>query len=135
MKAGLTGTRAGCSKEQIKGLAEVMKDLTELHHGDCLGVDQQAHHLAKQFDVLTVIHPPSNDKLRAFCEGDFILPPKPYLDRNHDIVEAGEFLIAVPGERQEKVRSGTWATIRHARKLGKMIMIIFPDGSSQLENQ
>jgi hypothetical protein len=49
--------------------------------------------------------------------------------RNHDIVDETELLIACPGELAEAVRSGTWATVRYARKLGRPIVIFWPDGS------
>jgi len=53
---------------------------------------------------------------------------KPYLARNQDIVDETEVLIAVPAQKKEIVRSGTWATIRRARKAGRLIYFIFPDG-------
>ena len=33
----------------------------------------------------------------------------------------------------EQLRSGTWATVRHARKLKRPIVIINPDGTLLLE--
>lgn len=75
------------------------------------------------------IHPPINPAKRAWCTGDFTYPEKDYLDRNRDIVNCTDILITCPSGYTEKLRSGTWATIRYARKIGKTVVIIFPDGS------
>jgi predicted Rossmann fold nucleotide-binding protein DprA/Smf involved in DNA uptake len=48
------------------------------------------------------------------------------LERNKDIVSESDFLIAAPDSKKERLRSGTWATVRHARKLGKRVMILEP---------
>lgn len=48
--------------------------------------------------------------------------------RNHDIVDATEWLIATP-KKFEEIRSGTWATVRYAKKVKKPVTIIWPDGS------
>ena len=36
--------------------------------------------------------------------------------------------------QNEILRSGTWATIRYARKKSKKVMLIFPDGTMTKEN-
>ena len=66
--------------------------------------------------------------MRAFCKGDETRKQKDYLDRNHDIVDETELLIACPKEPEEITRSGTWATIRYARKKKKKLRIILPNG-------
>jgi hypothetical protein len=37
-------------------------------------------------------------------------------------------VIAAPMSSAEILRSGTWATIRYARKAGKPVLIIWPNG-------
>lgn len=76
-------------------------------------------------DARIVIHPPGDPKLRAFCEGAYrVMPPQPYLQRNHAIVDASEILFALPLEAERELqRSGTWATIRYARKRGVEVRI------------
>lgn len=118
MIVGFTGTRHGLSNRQRFQLLMWFHDheITELHHGDCLGADQQVHNLALSCAVQPekiIIHPPTDPRLRAFCSGK-VLPEKPYLHRNHDIVEACEMLLAAPHTEVEIQRSGTWATIRYA---------------------
>lgn len=102
---------------------------TELHHGDCIGADAEAHDIAYVCGLTTVAHPPENPAKRAFKRANFINTELPYLDRNKRIVNRTCELIATPGEFKEQVRSGTWSTIRYARKLGRKITIIFPDGA------
>jgi hypothetical protein len=91
--------------------------VTELHHGDCVGWDKQAHDAAKAMGIRTVAHPPSNPSMRAYCEADDVRAPLPYLDRNKAIVAACDRLVAAP-DRPEETRSGTWSTVRHARREG-----------------
>jgi hypothetical protein len=47
-----------------------------------------------------------------------------------DIVVESELLIATPKEVKEQLRSGTWATVRRARKVGIPIILITPDGGT-----
>jgi hypothetical protein len=67
-----------------------------------------------------------NKTLRAFCKGDTVYPEKEYIERNHNIVDNTDMLIAFPSTKTEILKSGTWATIRYARKKGKKIIIIDP---------
>jgi hypothetical protein len=55
--------------------------------------------------------------------------PKPYRVRNRDIVRDTETLIATPSEPVELLRSGTWSTVRFARKLGRAVWVILPNGN------
>jgi hypothetical protein len=58
-------------------------------------------------------------------------PSAPPLERNKHIVHNCGWLIAAPKEDSETLRSGTWATIRYARKLRRPITIVFPNGEVQ----
>lgn len=100
-----------------------------LHHGDCIGADAEAHEAALRMGTLIYIYP-STARTRAWCQGAAMMAaPKPPLDRNPDIVNAGECVIATPGQMVEELRSGTWAAIRYARRVRKPVHIIWPDGS------
>jgi hypothetical protein len=46
-----------------------------------------------------------------------------YMNRNDDLVYACERLIAFPATRAVRIRSGTWATVRRARRLDMPIEI------------
>lgn len=99
--------------------------LTELHHGDCVGVDEYAAHAATVTGICTVAHPPIDTKYRAHHKSVHIIAPREYLERNHDIVDACDFLLALPKDPdKEVVRSGTWATIRYARSINKETFIL-----------
>jgi len=137
MKIGFTGTQKGLTIDQHPKLVDLLKwydeilYISEFHHGDCVGADEQAHGLVRRFmdDTIVVVHPPINPAKRAFCKGDETRKQKDYLDRNHDIVDETELLIACPKEMKEELRSGTWATIRYARRMKKKVRIILPDGN------
>ncbi len=135
MIVGFTGTKLGLTLQQHKALRELFAsfEASELHHGDCVGADERAAYFAQQLSWHIVIHPPSDPKLRAFCSGDETLQEKPYIQRNHDIVDACELLVATPQQNKEELRSGTWATVRYARKKAKPIVFVFPDGSCKIE--
>ena len=100
----------------------------QVHHGDAIGGDASAHDIAREFDAEIHIHPPINPKYQAFCQGDVNYPAKDYLVRDLDIVIACDLLIGMPNSYTEKLRSGTWATIRRARKTSTDHVIIYPNG-------
>lgn len=131
---GFTGTRQGMTPQQKRSVREILGSASTFHHGDCLGSDEQAHDIAKSIGLSVVIHPPSNDSMRAWCDGDESFPEKDYLTRNKDIVDFSSYLIAAPAEEKgEKLRSGTWSTVRYARKVGKKVFVVRPSGA--IENQ
>lgn len=129
---GFTGTRHGMTREQKRRLLLLFEEVANkhrrvvFHHGDCVGADEQAHHLARKFPFKIVGHPPTKDTLRAFCECDEMREPKDYLVRNHEIVDESMYVIAAPQEAEQQLRSGTWATARYAEKRGKLWVIIRP---------
>lgn len=120
MKVGVTATQEGATDQQLREFRLLLIQLgaTELHHGDCVGGDAQAHAIARDLGLKVVIHPPKNPKLRAFCEGDEVRREKDYIPRNHDIVDETDILIGMP-KGPEVLRSGTWSTIRYAIKKDK----------------
>jgi len=133
MKAGFTGTREGLTaKQKVLYLGTLKQKLkcTELHHGMCYGADEQAHRMAILNGVPRIVmHPSTISKAykpySIHSPTEVIeLPPKPPLERNHDIVDATDILIACPKTKEEVLRSGTWATIRYARKQGKEVIIL-----------
>lgn len=131
MRIGFTGTQQGMTDNQLSMVKKMLQDFKpeQLHHGDCIGADEQAHLMANIFDISVTIHPPTDTKKRAFCPAyDLMLPAKPYLERNHDIVDVTDLLIAAPKSSTEELRSGTWATIRYAKKKYKHINIVYPNG-------
>jgi len=80
-----------------------------------------------------VIHPPIVAAKRAWKHAAQTLRPKAYLSRNKDIVRYNEMLVATPGETQNRSRSGTWSTVRFARKMGRPVWVILPNGDLRRE--
>lgn len=136
---GVTGSREGMSQLQVEMVTRILCDLhtTDLHHGDCVGADKDAHMIGLIVGAKIHIHPPIWTKKRANCDVragiDVIYPPKLFLARDHDIVDATSALIATPKQMTEHLRSGTWATVRYARKQRKPIYIIWPTGEVSKE--
>ena len=119
MKIGFTGSRGGLSPDQTYKIVEVLSNCnpSEVHHGDCVGADEQFHNICRDLNIPIIIHPPTNESKRAFCEGGSLQKAKfSYLKRNQNIVDCCDLLIACPETATEKLRSGTWSTIRYARK-------------------
>ncbi len=138
---GFTGTRDGTTPCQRDALRRLLLELdpAEVHHGLCLGADEDFARVCHALWGMAVTqkgHPCDLERWRsddacAFCEEVF--QPAPPLDRNRRIVERTEALVACPGGFEEERRSGTWATIRAARKLGRPVAIIWPDGRVERE--
>lgn len=138
MRIGFTGTQMGLTPAQAASLERyliefvfVLSTRHEYHHGDCIGADAEFHDMvADGFDKV-IIHPPTNKSKRAFCVGETVewREPRKYLKRNADIANECDLLIACPRTMNEEIKSGTWHTIRTMRKLGKKVVIIWPDGS------
>lgn len=128
---GFTGTQNGMTRAQAAVLADLLSGRAVwFHHGDCIGADETAHVVAKGTGYLVAGHPPINPIKRAYCKGfDRLYPEKDYIARNHDIVDMTDELIATPAQFQEQLRSGTWATVRYARKQRKRVTIVHRDGT------
>ena len=139
MIVGFTGTQAGMGLLQKRIFCGIINHIkpSAFHHGDCCGADADAHKIIQAMGIPIVIHPPSDSKKRAWCPlvltrapalSDKCLKAKQYIPRNHDIVDAADFMIGIPRLKFEEQRSGTWATIRYSRKIHKDCCIIYPDG-------
>jgi predicted Rossmann fold nucleotide-binding protein DprA/Smf involved in DNA uptake len=132
MKVGFTGTSRGMTMSQKNNLAAYLASFqvaVEFHHGCCVGADADAHQIALKLGIPVHIHPPKvttqyHQTMKAECPGAAAeYPAKPHLERNHDIVDAVYVLVAAPWG-PEQVRSGTWATVRYARRTGKVVVFM-----------
>ena len=133
MRIGFTGTREGLSGAQQASLLDLLRGHLELHHGCCVGADFDAWATAVHLGIPTEGHPPKNKRLLADTHDNRTRKALPYLVRNRAIVDSTDGLIACPVGYQEGQRSGTWATVRHARRTGKPVTIIWPDGKMSFE--
>lgn len=136
-KVGFTGTNRGMCPSQKTELEALLKKLKEegfdeFHHGLCIGADEQAAILAKSLGYRVVARPglakdPTNLLYRSDWTGsDETLEAKPFIERDREIVDAVEHMLATPLSREEVIRSGTWTTVRYARKVGRQIDLILP---------
>jgi len=114
-------------------LAQVLKVMRNrggrvFHHGDCIGADRIAHVIASKLNYHIVVHPPTDDSRRAFCVGHTNYRPEGHIKRNHVIVDECSILVAAPKEKEEVLRSGTWATVRYANKKNRWIVLVNSEG-------
>ena len=133
MKVSFTGTRQGMSAWQKQQLAKFLEEhrsqVALFAHGACSGADAEAHDLVRDVcgssTFIAVF--PSTAKTRVHVQGaDYMADPKPPLERNKDIVDCGcDLLLAAPLQMSEVLRSGTWSTIRYARKRHVPVQILW----------
>jgi hypothetical protein len=133
-RLAFTGTRRGMTDRQLS----IVEGLIEQHrpdiavHGGCLGADDEFHTLCIRFNIPFVEVFPSNiPTMRALCIGSkytivSVAAPQPPLDRNWDIVRKADLLIACPDTELERVRSGTWATVRISSRLDIPCLVVAP---------
>lgn len=134
---GFTGTRAGMTPAQKTAVREILSRteiaLTEnsVGHGDCVGADAEFDEIAKELEYQRNIYPSDIESMRAHCElrgAIQVSEPEKPLIRNSRIVNDSSMIIATPKESTEVLRSGTWATIRRARKAGCELYLVLPNG-------
>ena len=71
MKIGFTGTRRGLTPAQKDALLDTMinmaADIVEVHHGMCVGSDDEFHNMVRELDPGIRIggHPPDDTKFFA----------------------------------------------------------------------
>lgn len=149
MKLGFTGTRENVTDAQVALFVQLVTAAfpTELHNGCCVGADDFATLKITSMNMERILegksqckiigHPPTKSNFlskRSLGYYDELRPELPYLVRNRNIVDETEALIAMPND-VEVLRSGTWSTVRYARKLKRPIFIIYPDGTSRVEDK
>jgi len=134
-----TGTQNGLAEEQYAALKRIMTRFRDVgikwfRNGDCVGADEEAAYAWADMGGCIHLHPGDNPRKRAGVAAQCAEPPAPNLARNRTMVDGSHALIACPGGFSEELRSGTWATIRYARKHRRPVTIIWPNGHSAHEN-
>jgi len=134
-----TGTQRGGTAAQILTLYDLLSEGTrgkvvDVAHGDCIGWDAQAHMVATERGHRVWIFPPEDDRKRAFCEPYYrIMPVAEYKVRDRAMVDWARMsneplVIGAPKHEYEELFSGTWVTLRYARKRQVPFRIILPSG-------
>jgi predicted Rossmann fold nucleotide-binding protein DprA/Smf involved in DNA uptake len=131
---GFTGTRSVGMADlpRIRQIVEALPDGTMVVTGACIGVDAAVARVANRRDLIVhTIVPADRSRVdpKWLCHVDTFeeLPDgTTYRDRNARIVALSDRLIAIPDHAEhdpESRRSGTWQTIRLARRAGKPVEI------------
>lgn len=137
IELGVTASRKGISSHQansFRGFLRINFIPIIFHNGCCVGGDEKTLKIVLGMypDTKIYYHPPLNKTLVFKYETrkiDVVFPEKDYLDRNKCIVDSCKHLVCFPELNNETQRSGTWSTIRYARKVRRNHTIFYPDGS------
>lgn len=132
MKVGFTGTRNGLSELQSHALRTALQECApkEFGHGDCIGADAQAAHMAYELGIRIVCFPPVCDSHRAFVTFNHeVMPAETYFARNRRIVNWCDMLIGCPPSMGRLATGGTWYTLNYADKAKKRHYICWPNGT------
>jgi hypothetical protein len=138
---GFTGSQNGMTPAQADVVEAMLRSFRDaeaagrqaFNHGDNAGADCQAGALAYGMGYHVALHPPTDASKRGFGVNHETNVALPYLDRNRNVVNASMIVIATPEQAVERLRSGTWNTIRYARHYRRPLFIVCPDGSTTLE--
>lgn len=133
---GFTGTRRRITAFQRALLLSLLTGARPLnaHYGDCrTGADCELFTMCRALRIWVISHPSDMDHMRGFAPAGEIREPKPPLERNRDIVAESDYLVALPFQEAEILRSGTWATVRHARGEGKTVVLLYPSGRVDIQ--
>jgi hypothetical protein len=137
MKVSFTGTRKGMTewqKQQLrKWLLDHKEEISLFAHGCCCGADVEAHAIVREVlgkgTYVAVFPSTAKTRMPVPSDANSVAAPKAPYDRDRDIVKAGsDVLLAAPLDNPEKtLRSGTWATVRLAKKQGTEVVIFWRD--------
>lgn len=139
-RVGFTGTSRGMAPEQKQRVLEFLSviklehptEVLEFHFGLCIGADEQAAIIAKRLGFRVVAHPGTpkdSTSMRwrsEWSESDEVREPKPFISRDRDIVDETDEMVATPVSEKEERASGTWTTVRYARKKEKKVTVLNP---------
>jgi hypothetical protein len=131
MRVAFTGTRHGMNAAQVQQLRYVLAlfchadrhvgRTPEFHYGThetaVLLADEQAANLAAEAGYTLVAH----HALRG-----------QELARDDEEAAVADVMVAAPQADREQQRSGTWATVRRARALGKPVVMLSRGDSGRL---
>lgn len=142
LRLGITGSRELLTERQeyhlgllIHTAMRMTTGTREFHHGCATGADETGHQYAMTVPGIQIHgHPGHGNNNRSPWQmvirvDDFALlhGTRPYKVRNHDIVQTIHLLIACPQYAETNplsARSGTWQTVRLARRAHKPIIIV-----------
>ena len=133
-RIGLAATCEGLSLVQAHELGKILTVLrqrgaVELHHGVCIGGDDQANTLAHEAGYRTVGHPLVNGRYCDHTDCDEYRRPLHRDSFDDVIVRETDLLLAFPRtDAEQYVNSNVWLTIRRAGKRGMPRLVVLPGG-------
>ena len=133
MTIGFTGTRLGMTGIQRSLVRQMLeyKRPRVVVHGGCVGADSDFHDIVRLLfskrQCQVHVFPSNIRGTHGHIDGDVVFAEHPPLQRNGFIVSLSDELIACPEGCQETNRSGTWSTVRRARKKKIPIHIFYPE--------
>ena len=131
-RVGIVGSREYTNRRKIKEFVYKLKekfgeDVEIISGGQKQGADGYAKKFALEFDMKYVEFPPRHYTYNQHCVLDEShygkrYYPKNFLDRNKQIVEYSDYIVAFMIE--DKQTSGTMNTIETAQKMNKKVIIL-----------
>lgn len=134
MNVAFTGTRKGMTPKQRASVAALLRryykgdEDNRFLFGWCIGADDQAAMIAANIGYTLIAYPgASTPDKRGSITPHIKMTAEENLKRNRRMVDECDVLIAGPSGRKEQRRSGTWATVRYASKIGRQTKFAYPD--------
>lgn len=137
---GFTGARVGMSSECVRAVSRQLGLIANANvvglHGDCVGADSDFDCLCRLHSIETWMRPCTMDgnedhRFRAYTQAKPMGKATNPMKRNREIASQCHVLFGCPPTDHEVQRSGSWATIRYARKYGKPTFLFFPSGETE----
>lgn len=134
---GFTGTQLGMSSVQRETVRYWLAKLggVNFRYGMCVGADDEAAEAARALGYHLIGYPGPDLGRRGavvpdeLCHDIVRSERNPFLARDARIAFDSGIVIAAPAQFHEVRRSGTWTTIRRARKYGRELIYAWRDGT------
>lgn len=118
-------TISASGEELVRGVVAALPAGTVLVSGGAYGVDTLAAESARERGLRVILAVPAgkwhNERLSEDLGCRVEEVPGGYMARNDRLAELADVLYAFPPTAREELRSGTWATVRRFRRLGKTV--------------
>lgn len=135
MRYGFVGSVAGMTSAQLARVRAIFCDSNtrcdELHHTDSLGADAEAHDIADELGAMIIAHPSTDSTRRSLCMADVEMRPTSIVDARKRVIESCDVLVVASGNEQAVANAGPWMAANLAKRMGRDVIVIMPDGSTQ----
>jgi len=137
LRIGFVGSNKKVTKEQINELSRWLEHSKSLMHGGRKG-DRRCHKLAHKRSLMreafrVIVRPELESTVDYFDDAEKIYRSKEKFHRFRQIAIDSDLIVIAPDTEWE-TKGGTWYTKNYAKELRKAVLIIFPDGTTRMEN-